>query len=481
MAANTPEWVRSAVIYEVFPRNHTADGTLAGVYRDLERIADLHTDILWLMPIHPIGVVGRKGALGSPYAVRDYRAIHPDLGDERSFGMLIDAAHALGMKVMMDVVYNHTSCDSVLLSEHPEWFMRNARGDPTGRVADWSDVYDLDYSHKSLWDYQIDTLEKWVDCGVDGFRCDVASLVPLEFWMAARDRLAQRAQAQSQPKELVWLAESVDKSFIRSLRDQGLTAHSDPELHAAFDLTYDYDGFEYLRGFMQGQRPLRDYLNHLYIQETLYPADAVKMRFLENHDNPRAAGIIGSRHSLQNWTAFYSLLLGATLVYAGQEKASLHCPDLFSRDCLRWGCTDTGYASAVGRAGDAGYPGRATGYATADTDAVDFERFVQKVLGLAKTIKKSCRRFAVSEPAQGVAKIVWSGSDVTYFAFANLAGKEGEGEVRGQLLLDEREADQLRRGQVCLGEYAGERLGECPCLRLSDMPLVVRAAGGSGV
>jgi len=97
MAANTPEWVKSAVIYEVFPRNHTAEGTFAGIYRDLERIAGLHTDILWLMPIHPIGVVGRKGTLGSPYSVSDYRAINPELGDERSFRMLVDRAHALGM------------------------------------------------------------------------------------------------------------------------------------------------------------------------------------------------------------------------------------------------------------------------------------------------------------------------------------------------------------------------------------------------
>lgn len=456
MAANTPEWVRSAVIYEVFPRSHAADGTFAGVYRDLERIARLHTDILWLMPIHPIGVAGRKGTLGSPYAIRDYRAIHPDLGDERSFRMLIDAAHTLGMKVMMDVVYNHTSRDSVLLSEHPGWFMRDAHGNPAGKVGDWSDVYDLDYSCKSLWDYQIATLEEWVDCGIDGFRCDVAPLVPLEFWMTARARLAKRAQAQL--KELVWLAESVDKSFIKSLRDQGFTAHSDPELHAAFDLTYDYDGFEYLRGFMVGRRPLGDYLNHLYIQETLYPAGAVKMRFIENHDNPRAAGLIGSRHSLLNWTVFYSLLPGATLVYAGQERASRHCPDLFRRDPVRWECGDD-----IGDACDA----------ASATAALEFEAFFQKVLGLSKTIKKTCARCAVSEPAEGVAKIVWSGSGATYVAFANLAGREG------QMHLDGREADQLRRGRVCLGERPNECTGERLCLRLTGLPLVVRTAGSA--
>ncbi|MEW6227972.1 MAG: alpha-amylase family glycosyl hydrolase [Bacillota bacterium] len=109
MAIDTPNWVKSAVIYEVFPRNHTNDGTFAGIYRDLERIRNLHTDILWLMPIHPVGKAGRKGTFGSPYAIRDYCAIDPELGDERSFRMLVDKAHALGMKVMLDVVHNHTS------------------------------------------------------------------------------------------------------------------------------------------------------------------------------------------------------------------------------------------------------------------------------------------------------------------------------------------------------------------------------------
>jgi len=445
MAANTPQWIRSAVIYEVFPRNHTAQGTFAGVYQDLERIAGLHTDILWLMPIHPIGVVGRKGPLGSPYAISDYRAIHPELGDERDLRILIDRAHALGMKVMIDVVYNHTSRDSVLLREHPEWFMRDAHGNPAGKVDDWSDVYDLDYSRKDLWDYQIATLGKWVDCGVDGFRCDVASLVPLAFWVTAREQLAQ-----AQPRELIWLAESVDKSFTKILRDEGFVSHADPELHTAFDLTYDYDGYDYLGGAMQGARPLGDYLNHLYVQETLYPAGAVKMRFIENHDNPRAAGVVGSRHALLNWTVFYSLLPGATLVHAGQEMALSHCPDLFSQDTVHWDEGDPGFAS-----------------------------FMRGVLGLSKAIKRSCTRFAVSELREGVAKIVWRGGEATYVAFLNLGGEDG------QVCLYECEAAELLHGQVCLGEA----FSECQawedgrtriCLRLEDMPVVVKVPGLSG-
>ena len=187
VAFDTPNWVRNAVVYEVFPRNHHVGGTFADIYRDLERIRSLHTDILWLMPIHPVGTVGRKGTMGSPYAIKDYRAINPELGDARTFRMLIDNAHSLGMKVMIDVVYNHTSRDSVLLREHPEWFLQDSKGNFLTKVPEWSDVYDLDYFQPDLWNYQIETLERWVDFGVDGFRCDVAPLVPLGFWSAARE------------------------------------------------------------------------------------------------------------------------------------------------------------------------------------------------------------------------------------------------------------------------------------------------------
>lgn len=432
MATDTPDWIKSAVIYEAFPRNHSACGTFAGICRNLERIASLHTDILWLMPIHPIGAVGRKGTFGSPYAIRDYRAINPDLGDEESFRMLLDKAHKLDMNVIIDVVFNHTSRDSVLLAEHPEWFLRDAHGNTTTKVPDWWDVYDLDYSHGGLWDYQIETLRKWVGMGVDGFRCDVASLVPLDFWITARKELSRGGT-----KDLIWLAESIDKSFVKILRDSGWRAHSDPELHAAFDLTYDYDGFDYLKGYIQGTRPLGDYLNHLYIQETLYPAHAAKMRFIENHDNLRAAEVMGDRRSLLNWTIFYTLLPGATLVYAGQEIASRHWPDLFEKDPVHW------------EQGD-----------------YEFARFMERALGLSKEIKSSCKQFSVSELAEGVVKMIWRGSGQTYIALVNLAGKYGE------VFLDELQRDAA---EICMGKKADvQERGLC---RFSDMPLILKIPG----
>lgn len=444
VAVDTPSWVKSAIVYEVFPRNHASNGTFAEIYRDLERIRSLHTDILWLMPIHPVGRAGRKGTLGSPYAIRDYRAIDPDLGDERSFRMLVDKAHALGMKVMLDVVYNHTSRDSVLLQEHPEWFLRDASGNFTTKVPDWSDVYDLDYSRQDLWEYQIATLEKWVDLGVDGFRCDVAPLVPLDFWRAARARLAEK-------KELIWLAESIEKSFVKYLRDQGYTAHSDPELHATFDLTYDYDGFEYLKEYFQGRRPLRDYLNHLHVQETLYPAGAVKLRFLENHDNLRAAEVIRDRDSLANWTAFYALLPGATLVYAGQEIRARSAPSLFEKDPVDWEHADS-----------------------------EFAVFVEKVVRLAREIKGTCTEFSVVELAEGVVKITWAGEGATYVALVNLANKWGVVDLDDGTDGEGTSLDGPGQVEVCLGEHAEvrpwEEEGRRIC-RLDGMPLVVKMPG----
>jgi hypothetical protein len=158
----------------------------------------------------------------------------------------------------MDVVYNHSSPDAVLTKEHPEWYWKGPDGKPGPRIADWSDVADFDYSHKELWDYQIESLEKWARFGADGFRCDVASLVPVAFWAEARRRLAA-------VKPILWLAESVHKEFVTECRRRGLYAASDPELHAAFDLSYDYDGREELEAAWRGERSLAGYLKHVEV------------------------------------------------------------------------------------------------------------------------------------------------------------------------------------------------------------------------
>ena len=168
MAANTDPRLQNQVIYSIYVRNHTSEGTFRAVIPDLDRIRALGTDIIWLMPIHPIGVEGKKGTLGCPYANRDYRAVNPAYGTMEDFEALVREIHARGMKCMIDVVYNHTSPDSVLYREHPEYFYRGPDGKPGNKLGDWADVIDLDYSNRGLWQYLTDTLVMWAKL-VDGF------------------------------------------------------------------------------------------------------------------------------------------------------------------------------------------------------------------------------------------------------------------------------------------------------------------------
>ncbi len=397
MARNTPGWLRRAVIYEIYVPGHSALGTFEGVTADLERIKDLGADFIWLMPIHPIGEEGRKGSLGSPYAVKDYRGINPLLGDAAGLRELIGKTHQLGMKIIIDVVFNHTAKDSVLVKEHPEWFSRDSHGNLTRKVADWSDIYDLDYSQQGLWDYLIASLQGWLDMGVDGFRCDVAALTPIEFWNKARSVLGR-------DREVIWLAESVHKDFVKYLRDAGYIAHSDPELHQAFDLTYDYDGFEYLENFIRGRGGLKNYLKYLYLQETLYPKEAIKLRFLENHDQERIGALIPERNFLKNWVVFYSLLPGATLVWAGQEYLIKQRTDFFERELIDW------------KRGDA-----------------EFYNFFKNVLRAAKEIKEKCHRFGIEEIKPGVVKIIWRGRNEEFGAILNLDWRNGTADADGDL------------------------------------------------
>ena len=170
------------MMYQIFVRNFSEEGTFKAVIPQLDRIKALGTDIVWLMPIHPIGKAQRKGSLGSPYAISDYRAVNPEFGTVDDLRELTGEVHKRGMRLIIDVVYNHTSPDSVLSREHPELFFHKPDGSFGNRVGDWTDIIDLDYSNKDLWKYQADSLKMWAEI-VDGFRCDVASLIPLVFWL----------------------------------------------------------------------------------------------------------------------------------------------------------------------------------------------------------------------------------------------------------------------------------------------------------
>ncbi len=333
MALTTPTTYRNQVIYSIFTRQYSQEGTFQAVLKDLPRIKALGVDILWLMPIHPIGMKNRKGTLGSPYANLDYRAINPELGTRDDFIELVDAIHQQGMKVIIDVVYNHTSPDSVLSKEHPEWFLHKADGSFGNKIGDWSDVIDLDYSHPELWDYQIETLKQWARY-VDGFRCDVAPLVPLAFWLKAR-----KSVSQVRP-DCFWLAESVEPEMIRSCRKAGIPCLSDSVLYQAFDATYEYDIYFDFLGYLTGKSSLAGYAEKINAQEAIYPANYVKLRCLENHDRRRIADLVKDEKTRRNWTAFLYFQQGITLLYNGQEKEVTHQPSLFDKDPILW---DTGH------------------------------------------------------------------------------------------------------------------------------------------
>ena len=332
MAEQTAKQLRHQVMYSVFVRQFSPEGTFGKVREALPRIRALGVDIVWLMPIHPVGVAARKGTLGSPYAIRDYRAVNPEFGTLADFHALVDAIHAQGMKCIIDVVYNHTSPDSVLAGEHPEWFYRKPDGTFGNRIGDWSDIIDLDYAQPALWAYQIDTLKQWAQA-VDGFRCDVAPLIPLAFWRKAR------AEVETVRPGCLWLSESVEPEFIVANRARGMTCLSDSEIGQVFDLSYAYDTHGEFMRYIQGGCTLADYAQAINRQEFTYPDNYGKLRFLENHDRPRARLILPDDRQRRNWTAFLYFQKGMVLLYNGQEAESDFRPSLFDRDPICW---DTG-------------------------------------------------------------------------------------------------------------------------------------------
>ena len=330
MAKDTPKLLKNTIIYSIYVRNHSEEGTFAGVTKDLVRIQSMGVDIVWLMPVHPIGELHKKGSLGCPYSIRDYSTVNPEYGTLQDFHHLIAKVHQLGMKLMIDVVYNHTAHDSILVKEHPEFFHQSLDGKPITTVPDWSDVIDLKHPNPELTTYLIDSLKYWASIGVDGFRCDVASLVPVEFWQKAREEL------HKVHPDTIWLAESVHAGFVEYRRRLGLSAVSDSELYSAFDLTYDYDIWPMFQSVVKGETPVKRLLEMYRFQHAIYPGNFIKMHYVENHDQPRIQQTASDSSQALAWTAFEAFNDGAWLIYAGQEAGEDHTPSLFERDLVRW-------------------------------------------------------------------------------------------------------------------------------------------------
>jgi glycosidase len=222
-----PTWSRQATIYEVNLRQYTPQGSLSAFEAELPRLKAMGVDIVWLMPIHPIGTKERKGTLGSYYAVRDYTGVNPEFGTLADVKRLVARAHALGMKLILDWVANHTAWDHPWVHDHPDWYKKNEKGEifpvTFGSGPDreeWTDVVALDYTQPALWRAMTDAMAFWLrEADIDGFRCDVAGLVPTPFWEQARAEL-----------------ERIKPVFM-------LAEWNEPELHAkAFDMTYDTTG-----------------------------------------------------------------------------------------------------------------------------------------------------------------------------------------------------------------------------------------------
>lgn len=323
------KYLKNSVIYELYVRNFSEQGDFNSVIPELDRIKSLGVDIIWFMPIHEISQEKKKGTLGCPYAIKDFKSVNHEYGTLEDFKNLIDEIHKRDMKVMIDIVFNHTGYNSTYYNNHIDYFYKNDKGEVGNKVGDWYDIIDLDYTNESLIKDQIDVLTYWSRIGIDGFRCDVAPLIPMEFWLIARE-----AVSKINP-DTIWLAETVHPHFILELREKGFVAHSDCETYQAFDITYDYDVDLVFKDYLSGKISLQRYLDKLRQQEYTYPADYVKLRFLENHDVPRIASLVDNYEKLKMLTAFKYFEKGSMLLYNGQEYLDDHLPSLFDKDMIR--------------------------------------------------------------------------------------------------------------------------------------------------
>ncbi len=295
-ARQSPEWVRSGVIYEINTRTFSASGNFRGVEARLDDLRALGVTILWLMPIHPIGEARRKGTLGSPYAVRDYYAIDPAYGTGDDLKHLVGEAHRRGFKIIIDIVANHTAWDSVLM-KHPAWYKRDAGGKVLSPVPEWSDVAGLNYAEGELRGYMIEMLKHWIrDFDLDGFRCDVAFMVPTEFWEQARNELARIKP------ELVLLAE----------------AHVPELLVHAFDLDYAWPFHSTLTDVFEKGAPAEALRASWEQERRKYPTGAMEMRFSDDHDEKRAIARFGDRGALAA-SALVFTMDGVPMLYNGME------------------------------------------------------------------------------------------------------------------------------------------------------------------
>ena len=326
-----PAWAADATIYEVNIRQFTPEGTLRAFAGHLPRLAAMGISMVWLMPVHPIGQVGRKGSRGSQYAVRDYFGVNPEFGTLDDLRAVVRQAHALGLRVLLDWVANHTSWDNPLVQEHPDWYQRDAHGQLVPPVPDWTDVIALDYSQPALRRYMVEALVYWVrEADIDGYRCDVAGLVPTDFWEEARHAL-------DQVKPVFMLAE-----WDELYPSGGLTwenFNGDTQLlERAFDMTFGLRLHYLLDHIAEGKAQLADIDTYLAAERAKYPPWIYLMHFTSNHDVNSWDGTEYERLGplALPFAVLTVLLPGMPLVYTGQEAALNRRLAFFDPDPIDW-------------------------------------------------------------------------------------------------------------------------------------------------
>ena len=293
--------LENCVVYEMNVRQYTPEGTFAAAQNELPRLQELGIDILWLMPIHPIGVEGRKGTLGSYYAIKDYCDVNPEFGTMADFEAFLAEAHRLGLRVVIDCVANHTSPDAVWTTERaPEWYERNEAGETTF-TADWSDTANLNYENKDVWKGMADAMRFWMEKGIDGFRCDMACEVPLEFWQ----------------ETIAGLRADYPGMFM-------LAEGEEPQLHSlsGFNTSYAWELHHMMNSIARGEKNISELLEYIAKDAERHPENASRLMFTSNHDENSWAGTeferMGDAAKLMA-TLTFTLPNGQPLIYTGQE------------------------------------------------------------------------------------------------------------------------------------------------------------------
>ncbi len=311
-----PEWSKNLSIYEVNIRQYTPEGTFKAFQKYLPNIKALGTEIIWLMPIHPIGEKNRKGELGSYYAVKDYTAVNPEFGTMEDFKELIKAAHAIGMYVIIDWVPNHTAWDHDWATEHPEWYVKDDKGEFTPPLGtDWTDVIQLDYQNRALRSAMTKALAFWVrEADIDGYRCDVAGKVPTEYWNTVRPAL-------DKIKPVFMLAEW-----------EATDLHEE-----AFDMTYAWSLYDLMHRVAEGKSNADSLRNYFEKDLEAYPDDAYRMLFVDNHDKNSWEGTMFKfGKGLETFITLTCVAKGMPLIYTGQEIGLDRSLKFFEKDLITW-------------------------------------------------------------------------------------------------------------------------------------------------